>query len=584
MSASTLTPAERTLTMLGALLGLLLAALDQTIVSTAGPTIQRELAIAPSLYTWITTSYLVASTVCVPIYGKLSDLYGRKPILLSGIAIFLTGSVLCGLSGSAVALILARAVQGVGAASLFTSAFAIVADLFPPQERGKWQGLFGACFGLSSVIGPLVGGFLTDRFGWHWVFFVNLPIGLAALAFIVAKMPALRQATGPVRLDLAGTAALVLAVVPLLLALSLGRATVSPGETGWLWTSAPILGMFGLSVAGGVAFLVAERRAVDPIVDLALFRERPFALGTLATFVAGAAFLGAIVFLPLFMVNVVGLSATHSGLTTTPLTLGIVGGNILTGQIVARVGRYKFLMLGSLVVLLVGFGVLASTLSVDSTQGELTVKMILLGLGLGPSIPLFTLHLQSAVPPHRVGVATSTGTFARQLGSTVGIALLGTVFGATLTRDLSTGMAAAAQGLPPEMVAQLRGGGVAEGGSPSAPTESEGGTPRSFDAAALERRVHAAFEGRRSALRGAAAQGDPRATQALTALQTAENDAVAGVRRLHLAFRTALANAIAHVYGAATLIAVLAIALVLMLPELPLLRGPKGAAPPPPAE
>lgn len=502
---------QKVFTMVGALLGLLLAALDQTIVSTAGPTIQRDLAIAPSLYTWITTAYLVASTVCVPVYGKLSDLYGRKAILLSGIAIFLLGSAACGVAQSVLQLILFRAVQGVGAASLFTSAFAVVADLFPPQERGKWQGLFGACFGLSSVIGPLAGGFLTDNFGWHWVFFVNLPIGLAAMAFIVAKMPALRREHGPVRIDVLGTAALVVAVVPLLVALSLGRATLTPGETGFLWGSWPILTMLATSLVGAVAFVAAERRAADPIVDLAMFGNRPFAMGVLTTFVAGATFLGGIVFLPLFMVNVVGLSATSSGLTTLPLTFGIVGGNILTGQLVARLGRYKVLIVSSLALLVLAFAVLAFTLSQDSTQGEVTLMMVLLGLGLGPSIPLFTLHLQNAVEPRQVGVATSTSTFARQMGSTVGLALLGTVFGTTLTDGMATRMAAASEGMPAEMVARFRG----EGGGSGA---SEEGAPRGhFDRAAVEARVHAAFSEQKALVKRALQDEDPAAMAALAA-------------------------------------------------------------------
>ncbi len=509
-----LTREQKVFTMVGALLGLLLAALDQTIVSTAGPTIQRDLAIAPSLYTWITTSYLVASTVCVPVYGKLSDLYGRKAILLSGIAIFLTGSVLCGVAQTALQLILFRAVQGIGAASLFTSAFAVVADLFPPQERGKWQGLFGACFGLASVIGPLAGGFLTDNFGWHWVFFVNLPIGLAAMAFIVTKMPALRRETqGPVRIDVAGALALVVAVVPLLLALSLGRATVQPGETAYLWGSWQILTLFATALVGSLAFVAVEQRAADPVLDLRMFKNRPFAMGVATAFAAGAAFLGGIVFLPLFMVNVVGLSATSSGLTTLPLTFGIVGGNILTGQIVARIGRYKVLIVASLALMVVAFAVLGLTLTPESTQGEVTLKMVLLGLGLGPSIPLFTLHLQNAVEPRHVGVATSTGTFARQMGSTVGLAILGTFFGTALADGMSTRMTAATEGMPAEMVARFRDGGESGGG---AGASEEGATPRGhFDRAAVEARVHAAFGAQKDLVKRALQDADPAAMQAL---------------------------------------------------------------------
>ncbi|MDB4958013.1 MAG: Drug resistance transporter EmrB/QacA subfamily, partial [Myxococcales bacterium] len=363
-----LTKAQKVFTMLGALLGLLLAALDQTIVSTAGPKIQKDLHIEPALYPWITTAYLVASTVLVPIYGKLSDLYGRRKILLIAIAIFLAGSLLCGVSQTPGELIAARAVQGVGSAGLFTSAFAVVADLFPPAERGKWQGMFGAAFGLSSVIGPLLGGFITDQFGWHWAFFINLPLGLIAIAFIVAYMPPLRRTQDqPHRLDVLGALALALAVVPLLFALSLGHGEAQPG-IGWPWRSWPIFALFGTSLVGIVTFILVERRAESPILDLELFRIKTFAIGALAAFVAGGAFLGAIVFLPLFMVNVVGLSSTKAGLTTVPLTFGIVAANVISGQLVSRLGAYKGLLLGSLVILVGSFIWLALTLSPDADQ------------------------------------------------------------------------------------------------------------------------------------------------------------------------------------------------------------------------
>ena len=284
-----LTRDQKIYSMLGTLLGLLLAALDQTIVATAGPVIQKDLKIEPSLYVWLTTAYLVASTVLVPIYGKLSDIYGRRRILVVAISVFLLGSLLCGLAQTPLQLILFRAVQGAGSAGLFTSAFAVVADLFPPQERGKYQGLFGAVFGLSSVFGPLVGGFLTDTVGWHWCFFVNLPIGAFALLLIATRMPPLKQAraTNPA-IDFAGAATLSVAVVPLLLALSLGKTTVHPGETGFLWDSWQLLTMFGIAVVGILLFITVELRAADPILDMRLFGNRAFALGNLAAFVAGA--------------------------------------------------------------------------------------------------------------------------------------------------------------------------------------------------------------------------------------------------------------------------------------------------------
>lgn len=422
---------QKIATMVGALLGLLLAALDQTIVATAGPFIQKDLQIAPALYVWLTSAYLVASTVLVPIYGKLSDIYGRRRVLLVAIGIFLLGSLACGIAQSATQLIAARAVQGIGSAGLFTSAFAIVADLFPPAERGKWQGMFGAAWGVSSVVGPLLGGVITEQLSWHWTFFVNLPIGAIAVSLIVAKMPPLRRThERRPKLDIPGAVALAVAVLPLLLALSLGHADTPAADAGvgWVWLSWQIAALLATSLVGLLAFVVIETRATNPILDFKLFRIKTFAVGSLATFIVGNAFLGAIVFLPLFMVNVVGLSATSSGLTTTPLTFGIVAANIVAGHLVSRLGSYKGLLVGSLVIQAASFALLATTLSTDETQLAISLKMVLLGIGLGPAIPLFTLAIQTAVPPPQIGVATAAATFFRQMGTTIGIAILGTVF------------------------------------------------------------------------------------------------------------------------------------------------------------
>jgi EmrB/QacA subfamily drug resistance transporter len=429
--------AERTFTLLGVLLGMLLAALDQTIVATAGPAIQRDLAMPAGLYAWITTSYMLASTVFVPIYGKLSDLHGRKPILLVGIGLFLLGSLLCGLSETPTGLILSRAVQGLGSASLFTSAFAVVADIFPAAVRGRYTGLFGAVWGLSSVVGPLLGGLLTDALSWHWVFFVNLPVGAVAVALVVAKMPRLHRPGARAGIDVAGAIALAVAVVPLLLAISVGEGGAQEGTDGARLASPLTLGLLALSVTGVGAFVLRERRAPDPLLDLRLFANPVFAWGNAAVFVIGAGFFAGIVFIPLFMVNVVGLSATRSGMTLTPLTLGLVFGNVVSGQIVSRVGRYKPLMLGSLGFLVVAFALMGFTLTTASTQAGVTWKMIAVGLGLGPSIPLYTLAIQNAVPPQQLGVATASATFFRQIGATLGVAVMGTVFATTLGAALA---------------------------------------------------------------------------------------------------------------------------------------------------
>ena len=506
--------------MIGTLLGLLLAALDQTIVATAGPQIQKDLRIDASLYTWITTAYLVASTVMVPIYGKLSDLFGRKNILLLGVVTFLIGSLLCGLSGEAFLgnflgggtgqLIAFRAVQGLGSAALFTTAFAVVSDLYPPAERGRYTGLFGAVFGISSVLGPLLGGFLTDHLSWHWVFYVNLPIGAVALAFIITRMPPLKhlygQAEAKPRLDLLGAFWLVVGVVPLLLALSLGKSSLTAGETGFLWSSWQELGMFGLAVLGTSAFLLTERRAHDPLMNLGLFQNRVYAVGIVASFLLSMAFLGPIIFLPLFMVNVVGLSATNSGLTLTPLVLGLVAGNILSGQLVSRFGKYKPLMIAGLLILMVAFLLMGFTVHADSSQASVTLKMILIGLGLGPSIPLYTLAIQNASDPRLTGQVTSSVTFFRNLGQVVGVAILGTVFSNVLSTQLNVAKGQARALLPDSAQAQFDT--LSSGNQSSA---------SNFDVAAIKRTVSSKLSDQETLVTKALRDNDPASVKALLA-------------------------------------------------------------------
>lgn len=572
---SGLSRAEKVFTITGSLLGLLLAALDQTVVATAGPKIQHDLHIEASLYVWITTSYLVASTVLVPIYGKLSDQFGRRRILLSAIFIFLAGSFLCGISKTTGQLIAFRAIQGVGSAGLFTTAFAVVADIFPPRERGRYQGVFGAVFGLSSVIGPLAGGFITDTWGWHWVFFVNLPIGLVAILFILARMPSLRLASregGAV--DWMGSLTLSAGVVPLLLALSFGRAAGDRRGGGWPWLSWQIAALFAAAAVGTALFVLVEQRSSNPIVNLSLFGIRSFRLTALAAFVVGGAFLAAIVFLPLFMVNVVGLSATRSGLTTTPLTMGLIAGNITVGQAVARIGKYKGLLIGSLVILCASMVVMGFTLTAQSTQGEVTLKMIMVGVGLGPSIPLFTLAIQSAVPPHEIGVATSMATFARQMGSTVGLAIVGTIFATTLASRVGEEVGTVMARVPPELrqrVAQLQTGG---GGGGSAEDMSSGtGT---FDAEKIKAQVHQGFEEQRRQIE-AAPPDDPRRAR-LGQMQMGEQKAMGMVDDMAMAMKEAFTDSIRRIYQVSIFIALLGLLITLLAPEVPL-RGPGGPRP-----
>ena len=431
------------------LLGMLLAALDQTIVGPAMPQIIGDLN-GFEQYSWVFTSYLLTSTIVVPIFGKLSDLYGRKWFYTGGIAVFLIGSILSGFSANIYELIVYRGIQGIGAGIIFASAFAIVADLIPPANRGKWQGAYGAVWGLSSVLGPTVGGWLTDGPGWRWVFYVNVPVGLIALAVIVAIYPKETVHATSKSIDWLGALTLVASLTPLLLALSLG------GTPGWAWNSGPVIGLFVASVLFLAAFIFVESRVKEPIIPLDLFKNRIFTVSILTVFMTGVGLFGSTLYIPLFIQAIQGDTATASGNALTPMMISVVIASVISGQIISRTGKYRVIGIVGMVLVTVGMTLLW-TMGMDTDRLTTVGYMVLLGLGMGITFPLYTLVVQNAFPMSKVGVVTASLTFFRSIGGTVGVAVLGSVVNTMFHDRFPASFAQSYEGLKASVPEQFRG-------------------------------------------------------------------------------------------------------------------------------
>lgn len=402
----------------GLLLTLLLAALDSTVVGTAMPRILGELG-GLDRYTWVTTAYLLASTVTVPVAGKLSDLYGRKRLLLVGVAWFVLASVLCALAADLTALIALRALQGVGGGFVTAAVFAAVPELFSPAARARLVGLFTGTYGLASIVGPLVGGFLTDAVGWRSVFAVNLPLGALAAAVVLLAYPARPAVAARARVDYAGALTLVGGVGALLLALSLGGRELA-------WGSPALLGLVAAGLLLLALFARVEVRAAEPIIPLALLRSRTVGLPTLGMALMAVGLFAATLFVPLFAQSVTGHSATRSGSVLAPLMIAFVAASVLTGQLIARVGRYRFAGVGGLALAALGLALLAG-MGPASGDAELVRDLAVTGFGLGGALSAFAIANQSAVPLSQMGVSTALGSFARAVGGTFGSAGLGAV-------------------------------------------------------------------------------------------------------------------------------------------------------------
>jgi EmrB/QacA subfamily drug resistance transporter len=422
------------------MLGMFLAALDQTIVSTALPTIVGDLGGLDHL-SWVVTSYLLATTASTPLYGKLGDMYGRKPVFLAAILIFLAGSLLSGLSQSMGELIGFRALQGLGAGGLMVGAQAIIAEIVPPRERGRYMGLIGSVFAVASVAGPLLGGFFVEAISWRWVFYVNMPIGVLAVLVVVFRLH-LHVPTQRHQIDYLGATLLTAGVSALILVTTWGG-----NEYGW---GSPTI--LGLAVAGAILlafFIRVETRAVEPIIPLKLFRSAVFSIASSIGFVIGLAMFGAIIFIPLFLQLVYGVSPTSSGLRMLPLMAGLLTASILSGRAISKLGRYKVFPIVGTAVTTVGLFLL-SRLEVDTPPWLASVFMLVLGVGIGLVMQVIVLVVQNDAPPRDIGVATSTATFFRSMGGSLGVALFGAIFASRLTSELKT--------LPGDAAARFSGG------------------------------------------------------------------------------------------------------------------------------
>ncbi|HEU5209108.1 MAG TPA: MDR family MFS transporter [Longimicrobiales bacterium] len=432
----------------GLLLAMLLAALDSTIVATALPTIVGELGGLDRLG-WVVTAYLLAQTVVTPLYGKLGDLYGRKVVLQSAVVLFLLGSVLCGMANSMMQLILFRAIQGLGGGGLMVTSQAVVGDIVPPRERGRYQGIFGAVFGLSSIAGPLLGGYFTTHLSWRWIFYINLPLGLVALLVIAAVLPR-RTVRVQHAIDYLGAGLLALALSALVLFTDLGGITLP-------WTSTPMLALIGSGLLLLGAFVFVEKRAREPVLPLRLFRDRTFTLTSGIGLIVGFAMFGSVTYIPLFLQVVNGATPTGSGLQMLPMMGGMLLTSISSGQLISRWGRYRAFPIAGTAIMALGLFLL-SRMSADTSVLTASIYMAVLGSGMGFVMQVLVIAVQNTAPYADLGVATSGATLFRLIGGSLGTAVFGAIFAGELAMHLSGAGGAtlpAGTGVSPQVIAEL---------------------------------------------------------------------------------------------------------------------------------
>lgn len=439
---------NRKLLLTGLVIAMLFAALDGTIVGTAMPRIVGELG-GLSLMTWLTTAYLLTSTTVVPIAGKLADLLGRRTVYLTGLIIFMVGSALCGMANGMTELIIFRGIQGIGGGIMMPMAMIIIGDMFTGKERAKWQGIFGALYGLASVIGPQVGGWIVDAVSWRWVFYINLPVGILATIFIAMGLKG-NKPKGPIQIDIAGIFTMIVGVVSLLLALTFGGKD-------YAWGSWQIIGLFTLAIVGIVSFVIVEKKAKEPILPMHFFKERSFTLLNAIGFFMSIGMFGAITFVPFFMQGIVGVSAAESGTIMTPMMITMIAMSIIGSQLVLKVGVKPQIITGML-IMASGFWLL-TTMDMHTTKLTATMYMMMIGFGMGLIMPTLTLALQESFPKKDLGVVTSSSQFFRQIGGTFGITILGSIMNNTSGTNLTNKLVPALDTFPAaagEMVTKLK--------------------------------------------------------------------------------------------------------------------------------
>lgn len=415
--------------LIGIMASLLLSSLDSTVVSTAMKKIIEDLG-GMDKYSWPFTMYILCSTLAIVICGGLSDIYGHKPLILTGISIFLGGSMLCGMSQNIMQLIAFRGFQGIGGGMIVSSVFTIVADLFEPDKRGKYTGIVTSMYGLSSIIGPLAGGFITDHFGWRWVFYINIPLGLITFVILIIAMPGFKSNEKRKSVDYVGIIALTLLLVPMLLAFSMGGKNFA-------WISIPCIGMFTFSIIMFIVFVIVEKKSLNPIIPLTFFKDRAISVSFLIAFFSQALMFSAIMYLPYFVQGVIGSTATTSGLITMPMMLGLLMASTITGFLISKIEKSRLFSMIAFVIMAVG-AYLLSTMGLKATYLNAICFMIILGFGVGISMPITNVNAQNATPREQIGSVTSAVMFFRNMGGTIGSAILGAIMSNSLNHGFAS--------------------------------------------------------------------------------------------------------------------------------------------------